>query len=157
MLEIPRDEPSITTRAERQRARLEDHHARTDATTALKLAAGGRAQAEALSGIVRGKPFTYWIPDIDQLKREGRYLESLDLAWECMEAAERHLLFQDFPPPGWYPKIAIICRKLGFYEREVEVLERAIAKAGPQWDLTGLRKRLARAGELSAGAPSGVS
>lgn len=141
--------PLLSTREERQRARLEDHHSRSDATSAAKIRFGGQQRDEVLSALVRGKPFTYWSPDIDQLKREGRLLEALELAWECMEAAERWTLNSPFPPPGWYPRVAVICRKLRFYEREAAVLQRAIDHADPSWDMSAIRVQLDRATKRS--------
>ncbi len=147
---------SVTTTSGRQKARADEHHERVRDTARSHRLWGGERRRMVERTMVRGEWIFYWRPDIDQLKREGRLGEALDLAWECMEAAER-LDPDDYPPPGWYQIVAIICRKMGLYEREVVVLERALTKADPKWDVSDIEHRLDRAKGLSAGAPSSLA
>jgi hypothetical protein len=90
---------------------------------------GGQQAERARRRLVRGHPYFYWKPDVERLKRQGNYTEALDLVWECIEAAELDAVTL-IPAPWWTTQAAIICRKLGYFATEVEVLERWIVTAG---------------------------
>jgi hypothetical protein len=117
-----------STRAERTAAREDQMQQQVDDLREKRLDTGGREAAEEVARTVRGESVFHWIPVIEQLKRQGRLGEALELAWECMEVAETALLFGGaVPPPGWVTKVAVIARKLDRADLEVEVLERWFA------------------------------
>jgi hypothetical protein len=115
-----------TTTLERRAKRDDDHRATWHYLREQKLAYGGRERQMALNLTVRGEMIFYWSPTIDELKRNGDLYEALNLARECMVAIENDRTW-DSLPLGWALKVAIIERKLGNYQAEVDVLERVLA------------------------------
>jgi hypothetical protein len=109
----------------------------------------GRARAQVV-GRVRGRSYLDWSSTIDQLKRDGKLEDAVELAYECMDAAERANAAQgyEFGAAGWYKIVAVILRKMKDYETEVRVLERGT----PFWP--SLEPRLKKARELAAKAAS---
>lgn len=79
--------------------------------------------AKAKRALVRGKNYIYWVPKIEQLKRDGRLEEALDLTLECCRAAEHDRSGRE-PAPAYTRHAAIICRKLGYLTNEKSELER---------------------------------
>jgi uncharacterized Zn finger protein (UPF0148 family) len=87
-----------------------------------------RAQA---AGSFRGKHFTEWAPEVDRLRAEGKLVESLALAYECIEATERQDTVDSHGvAPGYYHDAAVVLRKQKRYVEEVQVLERYLARSG---------------------------
>lgn len=73
---------------------------------------------------VRGMSFEEASKAVDQLKREGRLEEALDLAYACSDAMERANAVIGITGAGsWYERQAIILRKMGDYEAEVRLIE----------------------------------
>lgn len=80
---------------------------------------------------VNGKHYVEWAARIQELKREKRHKEAIDLLLMCIEATEREA---DLMGEGWgvasglYHNLAIIYRKEKDLEKEVEILERFKAR-----------------------------
>lgn len=115
---------------------------------------GDESRTQALSAMVRGEPIFYWLPVMDQLKRSGDLEGAFQLAWECMEVAERTLRFDGTPAVGWTRRLAVICRKMRRFDTEVQVIERWFAQSDPsRWRegvFDDMRHRLVVAKELLA-------
>lgn len=98
---------------------------------------------------VRGKVNFEWGSHIDQLKREGKLEEALQLTYECMDASERA---DDSAGDGsstwagWAERACIILRKMGDFEAEERLLQCAVAKLP---DRESLVNRLAKAAVLA--------
>jgi hypothetical protein len=101
---------------------------------------------ELKSQVVRGEWIFYWLPVIEQMKREGRLNEALELALECSDCAARTLGYG--PMWGWVQKVAVIARKMRRYDFEVEVLETFLATAWHPHAEDSARRRLAKARAL---------
>jgi hypothetical protein len=112
------------------------------------LAYGGETAARARNQVVRGEWLFYWSPVIDQMKRQGRLTEALELAIECADCAERTL--DSGPVWGWVRKVAIIARKMRRYDFEVDVLQDFLARAWHPERQDDARHRLAKACALAA-------
>lgn len=95
---------------------------------------------------VRGRMLFWWTPEIEQLVRDHRLGEALELAWECMEAAER----MTPPPYGWANRAAIIARKAGRNDLEVEILRRFLSVSGDVSETHPIAVRLPKAEALAA-------
>jgi hypothetical protein len=82
-------------------------------------------QAEAARlRMVRGRDMGLVSAEIDQLKRDGKLEEALELTYECMDAAERSNAVLGWEGAGkWYERAAIILRKLEDYDAEVRMIE----------------------------------
>ena len=112
-------------RAERREARNQQHQERVRRLRESRLSGAQSGREYEFATTVRGESIFHWMPVIDDLKREGDYFEALDLAWECMEVAETALTYDyGIPARGWTERVALICRKLGMYDLEIEVVER---------------------------------
>ncbi|MEV8253703.1 hypothetical protein AB0O95_07020 [Rhodoglobus sp. NPDC076762] len=104
-----------------------------------------RRRAQAV-GSFRGKHFTEWAPEVDRLRSEGKLVESLALAYECIEATERQAAVEKHGvAPGYYHDAAVALRKLKRYVEEVQVLERYLARSGRH---PGFEDRLRKATAL---------
>jgi len=67
----------------------------------------------------------WWDPEIEGLQRDGRLEEALELAWVRMEAVE-----DERPLPyGWAWGVAVLARRMGRYDLEIEVIERVLTIA----------------------------
>jgi len=81
-----------------------------------------REVADQRKRLVRGKDYLEWVTPVEQLKREGKLTEALGILYECIEAAERA---DPTSPPPWYTaQAAIVHRKLGQFDAEIDVLQR---------------------------------
>ncbi|QDZ15762.1 hypothetical protein [Humibacter ginsenosidimutans] len=143
-----------TTRAERTAAREDAHQAQVRESFA-SITQNSPWRAEELEQqLVRGEWIFYWSPVIDQMKREGRLVEALELALECVDCAERSLRIgpNGDPPRGWTEKAAVIARKLKRYDFEVEIIERYFAIVADPSAYEGLTHRLGVARRLAASA-----
>lgn len=89
-------------------------------------------RAEFKRGVVGGYHYLETVEPIKQLKREGRLEEALALCYLAIEGAEND---RDglAPAPGYTIHAAIIHRKLGQKEEEIEVLERWLRKCPAQY------------------------
>lgn len=111
---------SYSTVDERRDKRLEDRQTVVENSFARDQE---QNPTKAKRATVRGKSYIYWAPRIEELKREGRLEEALDLALECCGAAERDRQSRE-PAPAYTRHAAIICRKLGYLVDEIRILER---------------------------------
>jgi hypothetical protein len=135
-----------TTRAERTAAR--ETFAQEQARASfISIMENSPWRSDELKGqVVRGEWIFYWPPVIEQMKREGRLSEALELALECSDCAARTL--GHGPMWGWTEKVAIIARKMRRYDFEVEVIEGFLATAWHPDAEDGARRRLAKARAL---------
>ncbi|WP_404285446.1 hypothetical protein [Glutamicibacter arilaitensis] len=85
---------------------------------------------KAKAATVRGKSYIFWVPKIEELKRNGDLEEALDLTLECCKAAERAREGRE-PAPAYTNHAAIICRKLGYLVDEKRALERWLSFGVP--------------------------
>ena len=67
----------------------------------------------------------WWDPEIEGLQHAGRLAEALELARVRMEAVED----QRPLPYGWAWGVAVLARRMGRYDLEIEVIERVLAIA----------------------------
>jgi len=111
---------TLSTSEERREQRVAAHHATVEDFSARN---ARENPSRAKRALVRGKNYIYWVPEIEQLKRDGRLEEALDLALECCRAAERDRQGRE-PAPAYTRHAAIICRKLGYLVNERRALER---------------------------------
>ncbi|MEV6963890.1 hypothetical protein AB0M47_02165 [Hamadaea sp. NPDC051192] len=97
------------------------------------------------AGFVRGRHFTEWGDHLDELRSAGRDDEALLLLFEIIEATERASAIGGLePPPGWTKRAAIILRRLGDRDGEVEVLRRYAAARPPGHGNQALLDRLTK-------------
>nr|WP_237002413.1 HIRAN domain-containing protein [Gordonia liuliyuniae] len=105
------------------RARQEDTE--LAALRTQRLAAGGEEAADQRRRLVRGKDYVEWSSTIKELKREKRDDAALQLALECVDAAERDAKFHAREPaPAYTEQAAMLYRKSGNVSAEVRILER---------------------------------
>lgn len=108
------------------------------------LAEGGRRAQEFKAGMVNGVHYLELIEPIKQLKREGDLEGALALCYIAIEGAEGDC-DERAPAPAYTEHAAIIHRKLGQKQEEVDVLERwldfvPVEERGDTW----AEKRLAK-------------
>jgi hypothetical protein len=93
--------------------------------------------------MVDGVHYLELVEPIKELKRQGRLEEALVLAYKAIEATES--AHQEGAMPTFYSEqAAIILRKLGRRDEEIEVLRRWVRKVGPQWRRGTIPDRLAK-------------
>ncbi|MGA9762020.1 MAG: hypothetical protein WBQ14_06335 [Gaiellaceae bacterium] len=102
-------------------------------------------------GFVRGRHFTEYVEDVKQLKREGRHNEAERLLFELVDATETESKVKQWGVAPWYyEQLAIIYRKLGERQKEIEILERYQAQRhAPGVKPPELLRRLEKARELA--------
>lgn len=87
-------------------------------------------------GYYKGRHYTTYVWDYEQLKKEGRLEEEEILLLGLVEAIEKAASLPDqIVPPAYYEDLAIIYRKRKEYIKEVHILQRYIAfrpKDGPK-------------------------
>lgn len=93
----------------------------------------------------------YWelVEDIKQLRREGHTARAGALLFKCVVAIEAEA---QCPAPWYFEQLAIMFRKDGDLNREVQILERymlACERAGEQ-PFSNMEARLAKARALAA-------
>jgi len=116
----PDNWPPMTTAAKRSR-----DHTRRRQMVADALEEGGGRGEEFKAGMVNGVHYLELVEPIQALKREGRLEEALELCFAAVAAAEG----QKGTPPPWYTEqAAIVARKLGRREDEIEVLRRYLKR-----------------------------
>lgn len=142
----PGDNDYLTSR---ERAKADQAEIRAELRRA-RLAAGGATAAWERRGLVRGMHYTEWVEPFRQLKRDGKVDEALELALECIAAAERDAPQWDgVPAPAYTEWAAIIYRQRKDYASEVGVLERYRATCPPK-TTDAFSARLAKACALLA-------
>lgn len=95
----------------------------TSAMVAQALAEGGERAAHFRDGIVDGYHYLELIEPIQELKRQGRLREALELCYRAILGAERDAQGRE-PAPAYTEHAAIIHRKLGERDQEIAVLQR---------------------------------
>ena len=118
------------------------------ATTAMvDDALGGNDEQRAAQfrrGMVGRYHYLETVEPIQQLKREGRLQEALDLCYGAIEAAENDTDGRE-PAPWYTEQAAIIHRKRGERDQEVSVLERWLSLCPPERrDGSKISQRLAK-------------
>lgn len=115
--------PAIT----RDEKRSSDHHRRREMVVAA-VDTGGQRAAQFQAGMVEGIHYLELVEPIQQLKREGRNEEALQLCYAAIAGAEGDHALDGLTPPPWYTEqAAIVLRKLRRPEEELAVLRRYLA------------------------------
>jgi len=86
--------------------------------------------AQFQTGVVNGRHYLELVEPIKDLKRQGRLEEALVLAYQAIQGAENDRDGRE-PAPGHTIQAAIILRKLGRRDEEIQVLERWLALCPP--------------------------
>ena len=103
-------------------------------TTMVDEALGGEDPERAAQfrrGMVGRYHYLETVEPIQQLKREGRLQEALDLCYGAIDAAERDRNGRE-PAPWYTEQVAIIHRKRGERDLEVAVLQRWLNMCPPE-------------------------
>lgn len=99
------------------------------------------------AGDVRGLFYLEWAMHIDQMKREARLQAALDLAMQTVAAADAVTALRggNWGASGWYLKAALVLRKMGDHETELDLLRTGLQKHPDDVRLQDqLRRSLAR-------------
>ncbi len=76
-------------------------------------------------GFVDGKHYTTYVNTVKQLKREGTIDEAESLLLRLVDATEKEASVEGFGVAPWYyEQVAIVRRKRGDLEGELEILRR---------------------------------
>lgn len=113
---------------------------------ASAIAGGGQRAEQFKAGMVDGIHYLELVEPIKQLKRENRLEEALVLAYKAVEAAENSAAFEGWntPAPFYTEQAAIILRKLGRRDEEIQVLRRWMDHAEPKNRTGSITDRLAK-------------
>lgn len=126
-----------------QGAKVAAKHRQTDAMVESALAGGGERAEQFRAGTVNGIHYLQTIEPIKQLKREGRLEEALTLCLTAIEGAENAARRDKTSPPPFYTEqAAIVLRKLGRRDEEIEVLRRYVSACPPKYRDNSLKARL---------------
>ena len=103
-------------------------------------------EVDDADGGVQGRHFTTYVEQVKQLKRDGEYEQALQLLEQLMQATERESATDGAGVAPWYyEQSAIIHRKLGQQQEEIQVLERYESqKPAPGATPSELAERLAK-------------
>lgn len=135
-----RTSPPPLTSAEK---RADTHRQRSESVRQT-LAEGGAAAAEVAAGMVNGVHYREMLEPIQELKRQGRNEDALQLCYAAIEAAEGDL-YMGTPVPFPTREAAIVLRKLKQRDEEIAVLQRWLAFVSEERRAdTDLGKRLAK-------------
>ncbi|ETW22188.1 hypothetical protein MGAST_21490 [Mycobacterium gastri 'Wayne'] len=105
-----------------------------------------------VAGVIHGRDFESFRPQIAQAKSDGDLNTALGLLRECIDAAERQAGVYCMRPQLWpTEQAAIVLHKLKDYQAEVAVLERFLEADPSGRGTKGIRERLARARTLAGG------
>ncbi|MBC7109277.1 MAG: hypothetical protein H5T41_10960 [Methanomassiliicoccales archaeon] len=88
---------------------------------------GNYARGESMQGpgFLRGKHYTEYVEEVQNLKRTGRLDEAEKLLLKLVEAVEAEARAQGWGVAPWYyEQLAIIYRKRKDYAAEVAILKR---------------------------------
>lgn len=105
------------------------------------------------AGWINGKYYVEYVGLVQQLKREKKYQEAIELLLKLIDAIERECAIYRcynwnwFAAPGYYEQLAIIYRKEKRYSDEVAILERH-QQINNGAGSTKLAERLKKAREL---------
>jgi hypothetical protein len=131
----------------------------TLATTDLQAAirnVSDRTRADVEQMLFAGQPLWDWLTHVQDLEKQGRLDEALELVGALITAAEQEAqLSGREPAPGYTERAAIIYRKRRDYAGEIAVIERweracPPERRGPGATQAKLAKRLQRARQLAA-------
>ena len=76
-------------------------------------------------GFLRGRHFTTYIQDVNNLKKSGNIAEAEKLLLELVNATEKESRVENTGVAPWYyEELAKIYRKTKDYQKEVSILER---------------------------------
>jgi hypothetical protein len=126
-----------------------------DLTTAIRNV-DKRSRGEVKSMLFAGKPLWDWLRFVEELGRQGRDDQALELVGALITAAEQEARVSGREPaPAYTERAAIIYRKRRDYLAEIAVIERWERACPPQRRGPGatqekLAKRLVKARELAA-------
>jgi hypothetical protein len=77
------------------------------------------------SGLVRGRHFCEWVPELDALRKAGQVAHLEELLLECVDATEREAQVKKWGvAPAYYERLAILYRKQGRRDDELAILRR---------------------------------
>lgn len=136
-----KEDPAAVTVAQQ---RTERAMATTDMVDEALTSNDPERVAQFRRGMVGRYHYLETVEPIQQLKREGRLLEALELCYGAIDAAERDRAGRE--PAAWYTEqAAIIHRKRGERDQEVAVLQRWLEACPPQRrDGSKIGQRLAK-------------
>jgi hypothetical protein len=84
-----------------------------------------KTAAEDRAAEFRGRHYLEWVPELDELRRERRDDELLELLIGILDATDRHAKATGREPAaGYYKQAAILYRRRGEILAEIEVIER---------------------------------
>ena len=99
------------------------------------------------AGSVDGRHYTTHVDEVKELKRKGRLAEAEKLLSKLVDAAERQFKIDGYGlPPWYYGELAIIYRRLGQFDDEVDILERYLKRGG---NPSNVEQRLQKARQLA--------
>ncbi|WP_139416271.1 hypothetical protein [Agromyces laixinhei] len=135
------DRPPMTS-AEKRLA----NHQRARRMVADAIARDDERGDQFRASLVDGVHYLELVEPIKQLKRDGRLEEALVLAYKAIEAAEDGSRFEGKRalPPFYTEQAAIILRKLGRHDEEIEVLRRWMRNSDPKYWQSAIVDRLAK-------------
>jgi hypothetical protein len=129
--------PPLTTTEKR----AHDHGRRRQMVADAVVGGGDRAKQFQV-GMVEGVHYLELVEPIKQLKRDGRLQDALHLSYRAIEGAEADRQ-GGMPAPWYFEQAAILHRKLGDLQGEIDVLERWLRYAPAGQKRTGkLAERL---------------
>ncbi|WP_285247487.1 hypothetical protein [Pseudarthrobacter sp. efr-133-R2A-89] len=135
-----RENPPALTAKER----INDSHTQKTEMVREALQGGGARSQQFRRGMVDGVHYLELVEPIKQLKRDGRLNEALALCYKAIEAAERSRDGRE-PAPWYTEQAAIVHRKLGQKEDEIDVLKRWLAACpADRRDGSRIAERLAK-------------
>lgn len=117
------DNPPALSSTERNNS---SHVARSTMVREALQGGGERAQ-QFKRGMVDGVHYLELVEPIKQLKREARHEEALVLCYQAIQAAEQDTGGRE-PAPWYTEQAAIVHRKLGDRDKEIEILRRWLAR-----------------------------
>ncbi|MFJ4027458.1 hypothetical protein ACIPWF_09710 [Paenarthrobacter sp. NPDC089989] len=117
------DNPPALSSAERSNS----SHVAMSTMVREAVAGGGERARQFKRGMVDGVHYLELVEPIKQLKREGRHEEALVLCYKAIQAAEQDAGGRE-PAPWYTEQAAIVHRKLGEKDKEIEVLRRWLAR-----------------------------
>lgn len=118
-------------------------HSHADAMVRDALAGGGERAEQFRAGMVDGTHYLQAVEPIKTLKREGRLEEALALCYTAIQGAENAARREKHSPAPFYTEqAAIVLRKLGRRDEEIEVLQRYVDACPTTYKQNSLKERL---------------
>ena len=119
-----------------------DNARRTEHMVDQALSAGGARADQFAAGMVEGRHYLELVEPINELKRQGRLEEALQLCYRAIDGAE-HDLHNGRPAPWYTEQAAIVHRKLKQHDQELAVLRRWLRHVPEiDWAQTTIGQRL---------------